>query len=211
MSHSVQANPRQSPHTLPGVLAIKGLKGVIIDHDAVARETKNYSKNVLDYARVESLAPGHDVADIQDVGDRLAFLTYKAGEVSITESMLLESAARRTILTSTNFDLCLSVCPLLFATMRHMTIMHPVNSSMLNMLSDSKLPVSHSKMSETMRILSTPTASDVINSSVKSASSVPPASQTPPRTRRLRHSKLSSMHLSLPILSYQRENWKLQV
>lgn len=80
-SNSVQANPRQSPHTLQGVLAIKGLKGVIIDHDAVARETKNYSKNILDYARVESFAPGNDVADIQDVGDRLAFLTYKAGEV----------------------------------------------------------------------------------------------------------------------------------
>jgi hypothetical protein len=64
------------------VLAIKGLKGVIIDHDAVARETKNYSKNILDFARVETAAPGNDVADIQDVGDRLAFLTYKAGEVS---------------------------------------------------------------------------------------------------------------------------------
>lgn len=119
VSHSVQANPRQSPHTLPGVLAIKGLKGVIIDHDAVARETKNYSKNVLDYARVESLAPGHDVADIQDVGDRLAFLTYKAGEVSITECRSLESAARSTILTSTIVNLCQPSCPPLFATILH--------------------------------------------------------------------------------------------
>lgn len=53
----------------------------MIDHDAVARETKNFSKNILDFARLEGTTPGNDVADIQDVGDRIAFLVYKAGEV----------------------------------------------------------------------------------------------------------------------------------
>lgn len=62
-------------------LAVKGQKGVIIDHDAVCRESKSYSKNILDLVREENRAPSTDVADIQDVGDRLAFLTYKQGEV----------------------------------------------------------------------------------------------------------------------------------
>lgn len=110
----VQANPRQSPHTLQSVLAIKGLKGVIIDHDAVARETKNYSKNVLDFARVESTAPGNDTADIQDVGDRLAFLTYKAGEVG---NVLYKACSRRTRRGERHADVNL-VCPCyLFATL----------------------------------------------------------------------------------------------
>lgn len=75
------ANP-QNKHVKGIHLAVKGAKGVIIDHEAVSRESKSYSKNILDLVREENRAPGTDVADIQDVGDRLAFLTYKQGEVS---------------------------------------------------------------------------------------------------------------------------------
>lgn len=78
----VSSNPRQSSHTLRVQLAIKGEKGVIIDQEALARETKSFSKNLLDFVRLESPNPASiDTADIQDVGDRIAFLTYKIGEV----------------------------------------------------------------------------------------------------------------------------------
>jgi hypothetical protein len=80
---SVVANPRQSPHTRQLQLAIKGAKGLVIDNEALARESRSFSKNILDLGREENRAPGTDVADIQDVADRLAFLTYKHGEVRI--------------------------------------------------------------------------------------------------------------------------------
>ena len=79
---AVSVNPKQSPHTVKLQLAVKGCKGLVIDNNALARECKSYSKNVLDLVREENRAPGTDVADIQDVGDRLAFITYKQGEVS---------------------------------------------------------------------------------------------------------------------------------
>ena len=75
------AAPSVPPSQVKIQLAVKGAKGVIIDHDAVARETKSYSKNILDLVRLENRATGTDTADLQDVGDRAALLFYKQGEV----------------------------------------------------------------------------------------------------------------------------------
>lgn len=71
---------------------------MVIDSDALSRETRSFSKNVLDLSRQEPAVANHSTADIQDVGDRLAFLTYKTGEVSRAQLCCFYGATR--LLTS---------------------------------------------------------------------------------------------------------------
>ncbi|KAL7005004.1 lipid-binding protein [Cystobasidiomycetes sp. EMM_F5] len=77
----VAANPRQSPHTLKTQLAIKTYKGVLLDHEGIARENKALSKTILDLTKEDNHATGTINDDIVDVGDRLAFLLYRTGDL----------------------------------------------------------------------------------------------------------------------------------
>ena len=60
---------------------VKGIKGVINDHDALSREGKALSKYIVDLTGEENHATGTINDDIVDVGDRVAYLVYKTAEL----------------------------------------------------------------------------------------------------------------------------------
>lgn len=68
-------NPHQLPETLKLQLAIKSQTGVIVDEEALARETAVFSKQLYIWGKDEK------GADITDVTDRLAFLVFKTSEI----------------------------------------------------------------------------------------------------------------------------------
>ncbi|MBW0511225.1 hypothetical protein O181_050940 [Austropuccinia psidii MF-1] len=79
-------DPRQSPHTLKIHLLIKAQKGLSTDLEALARDSQIASKQLYLWSIDQS-----DQA-IKDVGDRLAYLTYRAGDIQQNCARALDNA-----------------------------------------------------------------------------------------------------------------------
>lgn len=77
-------------YTLKLQLLIKAHKGVIVDTEALGRETHSLSKQVFLWSQDQN--EGGTAPDLQDVGDRLAFLTYKSGDLELDYAKALEKA-----------------------------------------------------------------------------------------------------------------------
>lgn len=69
-------NPSQHADTLQLQLTIKSVGAAVIDEDVLARELALFSKNLFHWSELEQGG-----ADIVDVGDRLAFITFKTSEL----------------------------------------------------------------------------------------------------------------------------------
>ena len=84
-THRLKVARRQSPHTLKLQLAITTGRGVVSDQEATSRETKSFSKAMLEWGQAQT-------AEVKDVTDRLAWLEYKQAEVHAEYARSLEQS-----------------------------------------------------------------------------------------------------------------------
>ncbi|GAB00019.1 uncharacterized protein L969DRAFT_90112 [Mixia osmundae IAM 14324] len=86
-------SPNQSAHTLKLALLIAAQKGTVIDHLAVARETKAVAKALFDWSNEQTK---DSATDLRDVSDRLAYVVFQEAELHAEYAAHLEQS--RTLL-----------------------------------------------------------------------------------------------------------------
>ncbi|KAG0141083.1 hypothetical protein CROQUDRAFT_83622 [Cronartium quercuum f. sp. fusiforme G11] len=83
-------DPRQPSYTLKLQLLINSSKGVIQATDSLARQSHRTSQALFTWAQDQSASI--DGVDLVDVGDRLAYLIYKTGDLFLEYGQTLEMA-----------------------------------------------------------------------------------------------------------------------
>ncbi|PFH54534.1 hypothetical protein AMATHDRAFT_72316 [Amanita thiersii Skay4041] len=86
ISHQLRSFGQQySSSTSPAQKIITAYKGVAIDYDSVARDTKSQSKELYTWGQME-------LDDLKDVTDRLAYLNFVQGSLAGSLAMKLDAA-----------------------------------------------------------------------------------------------------------------------
>ncbi|EGG08402.1 uncharacterized protein MELLADRAFT_116032 [Melampsora larici-populina 98AG31] len=88
----VQTNydPRQSPYTIKLQRLINSTKTLVQQTDSIGRQSHRTSQSMFTWAQDQS--GSSDDLDLVDVGDRLAFLIYKTGDLFLDYSKMIEKS-----------------------------------------------------------------------------------------------------------------------
>ncbi|KAH9821864.1 Eisosome component PIL1-domain-containing protein [Melampsora americana] len=88
----VQTNydPRQSPYTIKLQRLINSTKTLVQQTDSIGRQSHRTSQSIFTWAQDQS-GSSEDL-DLVDVGDRLAFLIYKTGDLFLDYSKMMEKS-----------------------------------------------------------------------------------------------------------------------